>query len=117
MARFKAYQTMQFALTRMKLELINHWMLVHGVDPKDPVQVFQLNTISQSVSSQGVGRPRNDLPWREMELLKLARALQAHEKNFGLPVPKELLGDVTEVEETVSPKHEDDRHSKRNHLQ
>jgi ATP-dependent exoDNAse (exonuclease V) alpha subunit len=30
---------------------------------------------------------------------KLARALQAHERNFGLRVPKELLGSVTEAEE------------------
>ena len=53
-----------------------------------------------------------------MELLKLARALQAHEKNFGLAVPKELLGDVMEVGEAASPKHEEDTHSKRrNHLQ
>jgi len=108
MARFKAYQTMQFSLTRMKLELINQWMTIHGVNHKDPVQVFQLNTISQNVSSQGVGRSRNDLPWREMELLKLARALQAHEENFGLPVPKELLGDVMEAEETVFPKQAND---------
>jgi hypothetical protein len=117
-ARFKAYQTMQFALTDMKLVLIDQWMTIHGVDPKDPVQVFQLNTISPNVSSQGVGRPRNDLPWREMELLKLARALQAHEKNFGLPVPKELLGDVMEVEEPERPKKANDKtDGKRNRLQ
>jgi hypothetical protein len=53
-----------------------------------------------------------------MELLKLARALQAHEKNFGLLVPKELLGDVTEAEETVSPEQaNDETDGKRNRLQ
>lgn len=104
--RFRAYRVMQFSLTRMKLELLDQWMTIHGVDPKDPVQVFQLNTISQNASNPGVGGPKNDLPWREMELLKLARALQAHEKNFGLPVPKELLGDAVEAGEAVSPKHE-----------
>src|SRR6516164_92645 len=35
---------------------------------------------------------------------RLARALQAHEMNFGLPVPKELLGE--EEQETVRAKHE-----------
>jgi len=37
-----------------------------------------------------------------MELLKLARALQAHEKNFGLPVPKEILGDIVEARDAAS---------------
>jgi hypothetical protein len=88
-ARFRAYRLMQFSLTRMKLELRDQWMTIHGVDPKDPVQVFQLNTISRKGMASGLA---GDLPVREMELLKLARALQAHEKNFGLPVPKEPLG-------------------------
>ena len=88
-ARFRAYRMMQFSLTRMKLELLDQWMTIHGVDPKDPVQVFQLNTISRKGMASGLA---GDLPVREMELLKLARALQAHEKNFGLPVPKEPLG-------------------------
>ena len=114
-ARFRAYRMMQFSLTRMKLELLDQWMTIHGVDPKDPVQAFQLNTIPQKGNARGFAV---DLPWREMELLKLARALQAHEKNFGLPVPKELLGDVMEVGESVRPKQaNDDRDKKRNHLQ
>ena len=113
-ARFRAYRLMQFSLTRMKLELLNQWMTIHGVDPKDSVQVLELNTISQNRMVSGL---TSDLPWREMELLKLARALQAHEKNFGLPLPKELLGDVMDAGEAVAAKHADDRNSKRNHLQ
>jgi hypothetical protein len=106
---------MQFALTRMKLELLDQWMIIHGVDPKDPVQVFQLNTISQKGLVRGFA---GDLPVREMELLKLARALQAHEKNFGLPVPKELLGDAMDVGESMRRKRaNDDRDKKRGHLQ
>jgi len=107
--RFRAYRGMQFSLTRMKMELLDQWMTIHGVDPKDPVQVLQLNTISQNASNRGVGGTRNDLPWREIELLKLARALQAHEKNFGLLVPKELLGDGMEAGEVVSPTQENNR--------
>jgi hypothetical protein len=46
---------------------------------------------------------------------RLARALQAHEMNFGLPVPKELLGE--EEEETVRAKHEGNTDGKRKRLQ
>jgi hypothetical protein len=106
-ARFRAYRGMQFSLTRMKLKLLDQWMIIHGVDPKDPMQVLQRNTISQNRMASGL---TSDLPWREMELLKLARALQAHEKNFGLPVPKEILGDVTEVETLVRSKQNDETH-------
>jgi hypothetical protein len=42
---------MQFALTDMKLRLLDQRMTILGVDPKDPVQIFQLNTISQNVSN------------------------------------------------------------------
>ena len=87
----------------MKLELLDQWMTIHGMNPKDPVQVFQLNTVSQKTSKRHGMISDSDLPWRELELLKLARALQAHERNFGLPVPKELLGSVTEAEEREPP--------------
>jgi hypothetical protein len=82
--------------------------------PKDPVQVFQVNTISQNRIGSGLA---SNLPWREMELLKLARALQAHEKNFGLPVPKELLGDGMEAGDQCPRQANDDRNKKRDHLQ
>lgn len=107
-ARFKAYTTtMQFPLTRMKMELIDQWMTIHGMAPKDPPKVSHRNTRLRKKVSAPEGRVKGlgtDVPSREMERLKLARVLLAHEKNFGLSVPKEILGDVTEAETLVQPK-------------
>ena len=106
-ARFKAYTTMQSDLTPKKMELIDRWMTIHGMAPKDPPKVSHRNKRLRKKVSDPEGRVKGlgtDVPWREMELLKLAQALLAHEKNFGLPVPKEILGDITEAETLVHPK-------------
>ena len=94
---------MQFAVTRMKLELIDQWKTIHGMAPKDSHRNKRLRKKVSAAEGKvkGLG---TDVPWREMELLKLAQALLAHEKNFGLPVPKEILGDITEAETLVHPK-------------
>jgi hypothetical protein len=98
-ARAKAYMTLWGSTLDMRIKVLDSFMTIHGVNPKDPMQQIQINALTQNVgTASGImgGIEGHELPRKEMELLKLARAMQAHADNFNMPIPKTLTGEVEE---------------------
>jgi len=80
--RFHTYFKMKKRVTDVKLSLLNTWMLVHGINPRDPVQLTQNNLM---IGHLGQAEQPSV---RDMEAIKLARMLQMHSENFKMPLPK-----------------------------
>lgn len=90
-ARFYAFLEMQKAITGIKLRLIHEWMLVHGVNPEDPVQFMQVNQmIAQAHPGQLAGMA-DSVSIRDLEAIKLAQMLIGHAENFNMPLPETLV--------------------------
>lgn len=87
-ARFRTYLEMQKAITRVKLRLIHEWMLVHGVNPEDPVQFMQVNQMIAQVNPSHLAGMADGVTIRDLEAVKLARMLQLHSENFEMPLPE-----------------------------
>lgn len=84
-ARFKKYFGMRKAITKGKVELLLNYWLAFAFDPKNPTVLTQINTQVNN------GQMIPDLPAlnnKEMEVLKLAKHLQAHAANFEMPLPQ-----------------------------
>lgn len=93
-SRSNFYFELQEKITNLKIRLLDQWMLVHGVNPKDPVYYTQVNTLAQqiSVTPEGLaGMGAGDMPVKQLEILKLARHLQAHAETFEMPLPESVL--------------------------
>jgi len=78
--RFNTYFEMKKKVTEMKRSLLHDWMLVHGINPSDPVQLTQVNMM--------LGTQADQPSERDLQAIKLARMLQMHSENFKMPLPK-----------------------------
>src|SRR5579863_692079 len=87
-ARFYTYLEMQKAVTRIKLRLIHEWMLIHGVNPEDPVQFMQVNQMVAQVNPGQLAGMADSATFRDLEAIKLAKMLQGHAENFNMPLPE-----------------------------
>jgi len=90
--RFNMYFEMMKKVTDVKRSLLHDWMLVHGINPKDPVQLTQNNMM---IGQLGQAEQPSV---RDMEAIKLARMLQMHSENFKMPLPKFKSEQVAEAE-------------------
>jgi hypothetical protein len=95
MARAKAFIVLHKSITRMKLELMDKWCLIHGMDVKNPHEYLQVN---QQINIAQGGTQHIDA--KEVETVRLARMLQSHAESFGLPLPAEKKHQVIEAEPT-----------------
>jgi len=78
--RFNTYFAMKTSVTQIKLRLMDQWMLVHGINPKDPVQMTQVNMTLGAQAEQ----PNE----RDLQAIKMVRMLQMHSETFKMPLPK-----------------------------
>jgi len=83
-ARSFDYLEMLKKITDMKLRLIHEWMLVQGIDPRNPVQIVQSNQMmAQENPCQAVNS--DEITAREKELIKIVRILQKDAKTSDMP--------------------------------
>ena len=98
LGRAKAYITLQKSVTRMKLELLDKWCAVHGLNMEAPEQFVQLN---QQINVAQVHGGMDSMTQSDVETLRLARMLKSHAETFNMPLPekpdsnKMLEGEVT----------------------
>ena len=78
----------------MKLELMDKWCLVHGMDINKPHEYMEVN---QQINI-AAGGTMNHLDARELETIKLARMLQSHAESFNMPLPELKEANVIEAE-------------------
>ena len=97
--RFQTYWAFQSKILEKKLEIFYTFMKANGVNPDDPVQIMQVNTLSAQLNSPGGDTgvfADATLLKEELEILKVAKMLQQHAKTYNLPLPRELGGDDSE---------------------
>lgn len=96
-ARFNLIMEFRKKVSDQSMKLMDMWMQIHGVDPKNPVQMAQVNNLTQNINSaMGLMDPQGELTpmMKEIETFRVAKQLTAHAKNFNMPLP-----------ESLSPKH------------
>lgn len=121
-ARFDAYTKMTAAVEKMKIKLMQEWMRIHGVNPSDPQQMFNMAVMAQSFAQAGAAgaltgvaaaqgymlqNPNGAPTLLSRDALLLADHLTAHTKNFK-EMPKEVTLDgdeVVEIKEKKNGKH------------
>jgi hypothetical protein len=85
LGRAKAYITLQKSVTRMKLELLNQFNAIHGLNTAAPEAFVQLN---QQVNIAQVQGGMDTITQGDVETLKLARMLKSHAETFNMPLPE-----------------------------
>lgn len=93
--RYRLHKDMQQDILKQKIRIINEWMLVNGVNAKDPKFTVNMQTLYQQVGTPaGFADPNSTaqgMPVREAEVIRLARHLQLHAENFDMPLPEAIM--------------------------
>lgn len=119
--RFRTYMNMLGKVTGMKMRLIQEWMRVNGIDPRNPHEMWDMTTLAQLSGSLGAAgaitgftagmnvpqlgspmSPFNTQPQYTKDTILLAGHLTEHARIFKKPL-KSLDNDVVDVK-TVSSK-------------
>jgi hypothetical protein len=97
--RFQTYWAFQSKILANKIEVFHEFMKANGLNPDDPVQLMQVNTLSAQLNSPGGDTgvfAEASLLKEEFALLKVAKMLQQHAKTCNLPLPRQLLGNESD---------------------
>lgn len=119
-SRFEAYTKMCKIVEGMKIKLMNEWMRVHGVNPNDPQQMFNMSALAQGFAQAGaagalsgvaaaqgfmLSNPNGQAPTMlSRDALLLADHLTSHTKSFK-EMPKDVVIDHEPDKKKTNGKH------------
>ena len=104
--RFETYWAYKSKILERKYEVFHEFMKANGVNPDNPVQMFQVNAMAAQFNSPGgimdegmavLDDPafNTGLQKEGVEILKVAKSLALHARTYNLPLPKTLSDPTT----------------------